>query len=310
MNTFYKKYEFPFIAFAALLLMSGYFCYSNLKTGLFPDITFPKIKIIADAGQQPVDKMMATVTVPLENIIRKTEGLDYIQSATSRGSCEISVFLNWSSDVDKARLQIQSFINEEQNNLPQGIDISVEKMNPSILPVMGYSIEGNRSQIALKEIATYQVKPYLASVPGIADIAIIGGKTKEYQIILQPEKITTLGISPQQIQEAVVQSNILNSNGYITDYDRLYLTLTDNSVNNLSGLQDLVIINSPNRLIKLRDVADVEVKEAKEYVRINANGKDVPLIAILKQPDANLIEVTDRSRAKNCRAGKNSSEGC
>lgn len=293
MHGFYKKYEFPFLAFAALILLCGYFSYSNLKTGLFPDITFPKIKIIADAGQQPVDKMMVTVTVPLENVIRKTEGLDYIKSSTSRGSCEISVFLSWSADVDKTKLQIESLINEARNVLPSGVNITVEKMNPSTLPVMGYSIEGNRSQISLKEIAAYQVKPYLASVSGVSDIAIIGGKIKEYQIILQPEKITTLGISPKQIQDAVVQSNILNSNGYINDHDRLYLTLTDNAVDKLSELQDLVIINSPSRLIMMRDVAEIKVAEEKEYVRINANGKDVPLIAILKQPDANLIEVTN-----------------
>ncbi len=292
MLNFYKKYEFPIIALAVLLLFGGYFSYSNLKTGLFPDITFPKIKIIADAGQQPIDKMMATVTVPLENIIRKTEGLENIRSTTSRGSCEISVYLSWSSDIDMARLQIQSFINEAMTDLPPGITISVEKMNPSILPVMGYSIEGNRSPISLQEIATYQVKPYLVSVPGVSDIGIIGGKKKEYQIILNPDKVTTLGIGPQQIQSAIVESNILSSNGYISDHDRMYLTLTDNSVDQLSKLQNLVIINSPNRLIKLSDIAEIKINETKEYVRINANGKDVPLIAIIKQPNANLIEVT------------------
>src|SRR5204863_2452956 len=133
-----------------------------------------------------------------------------------------------------------SFINQAQNNLPQGVSISIEKMNPSILPVMGYSLEGNRSQVELKKIATYQVKPYLAATAGVADVAIIGGKTKEYQIILQPENISSLGITLQLIQTAVTQSNILQSNGYIRDHNRLYLTLTDNAVDNLKELQNLV----------------------------------------------------------------------
>ena len=289
----HHKFQFPLIAIAALLLVIGYFSYNNIKTGLFPDITFPKIKVIADAGQLPVDRMMTTVTVPLENSIKRTEGLDYIRSTTTRGSCEISIFLNWNVNIDVAKQQIESFINQTQNNLPQGVSISVEKMNPSILPVMGYSLEGNRSQVELKKIATYQIKPYLAATPGVADIAIIGGKTKEYQIILQPEKISALGITPQFIQTAVAQSNILQSNGYISDHNRLYLTLTDNAVDDLKELQNLVLINSPSRLIKLSDVATVELNEAKEYLKINANGKDVPLVAILKQPDANLIEVSN-----------------
>ena len=294
MNDFqHFKYQYPLIAIAALLLGIGYFSYTHVKTGLFPDITFPKIKIIADAGQQPVDKMMIMVTVPLENSIKRTEGLDYMRSTTSRGSCEIAVFVNWDADIDKAKQQIESYINQVKNDLPQGISISVEKMNPSILQVMGYSLEGNRSQVELKKIATYQIKPYLAATPGVADVGIIGGKTKEYQIILDPQKLSTLGVSPQQIENAVVQSNILQSNGYINDHNRLYLTLTDNAVDNLVELKDLVLMNSPNRLIRLRDVALVELHEVKEYVKINANGKDVPLLAIMKQPDANLIDVNN-----------------
>jgi len=289
----HKKYQYPLLALAALLLLIGAFSYNKLKTGLFPDITFPKIKVIADAGQLPVDKMMATVTVPLENIMRRTEGLDYIRSTTSRGSCEISVFLKWSADVDKAKQQISSFVDEAQNQMPPNTEFQIQKMNPSTLAVMGFSLEGNRSQVELKQIAQYQIKPFLAAVPGVSDVAVIGGKTKEYQIVLKPEKLSTLGISPEMIQTVVQQSNILQSNGYISDHNRLYLTLTDNALDNLQELQDLVLLNSANRLVKLSDVADVIVTEAKEYVKIRANGKNVPLVAIFKQPDANLIEVNE-----------------
>ncbi|HKK11410.1 MAG TPA: efflux RND transporter permease subunit, partial [Flavobacteriaceae bacterium] len=214
----HSKYKFPLLTIAILLLIGGAFTYRNLKTGLFPDITFPKIKVIADAGQQPVDKMMTTVTVPLENILRRTEGLQYIRSTTSRGSCEISVFLDWTMDVDLAKTQIESFINQSRDNILPNTSISVEKMNPSILPVMGYSLEGdNYSQVDLKKMAKYQIKPYLAATPGVMDIAIIGGKTKEYQVVLKPEVIKTLGISISTIQNAIVNSNILKSNGYIGD---------------------------------------------------------------------------------------------
>jgi cobalt-zinc-cadmium resistance protein CzcA len=175
-HSFHKK---TLLGLAVIVILAGFFSYSNLKTGLFPDITFPKLKVIADAGQLPVDKMMVTVTVPLENVIKRTQGLDYIRSTTSRGSCEISVFLKWNADIDVAQLQLESLINNIRNNLLTGTQISVEKMNPSILPVMGFSIEGDRSPIELKKIAQFQVKPFLSSVSGVADIAVTGGKTKE-----------------------------------------------------------------------------------------------------------------------------------
>jgi multidrug efflux pump subunit AcrB len=166
MKKLHSNYKFPLLAIGILLLFGGIFTYQQLKTGLFPDITFPKIKVIADAGQQPVDKMMTTVTIPLENIIRRTEGLQYIRSTTSRGSCEISVFLDWNTDINTAKSQIESFINQSQGSILPNTVFSVEKMNPSILPVMGYSLEGEGfSQVDLKKIATYQVKPFLAATP-------------------------------------------------------------------------------------------------------------------------------------------------
>jgi cobalt-zinc-cadmium resistance protein CzcA len=290
LHTIHKK---PLLGLIILLVLAGIFSYSNIKTGLFPDITFPKIKVIADAGQQPVERMMAAVTIPLENSMKRTEGLDYIRSSTSRGSCEISLFLKWGVDVDKARLQIESLINQTKGDLLPGTEFTVEKMNPSILPVMGFSIEGNRSQMELRKIALLQVKPFLAATPGVMDIAIIGGKTKEYQVVLNPERLTELGIMPQQIANVIGQSNVLKSNGYISDYKRLYLTLTDNSINNITELENLIIVNSTKRVIYLKDVAKVQVGEMKEYIKINANGKDVPLIAIIKQPNANLIDVNN-----------------
>ncbi|WP_142785062.1 efflux RND transporter permease subunit [Changchengzhania lutea] len=292
MKKLHSNYKFPLLAIGILILIGGFFTYQNLKTSLFPDITFPKIKVIADAGQQPVDKMMTTVTIPLENIIRRAEGLQYIRSTTSRGSCEISVFLDWNMDINTAKAQIESFINQSQGSILPNTVFSVEKMNPSILPVMGYSLEGEGlSQVDLKKIAKYQVKPFLAATPGVSDIAVIGGKDKEFQVILKPDVIKSLGISISTIQNTVVNSNLLQSNGYITDFNRMYLTLTDNAVDDIEDLQNLVIINSPNRLIRLKDVADIEVREVKEYVKILANGKNVPIIAVVKQPNANLIEV-------------------
>lgn len=299
MKNLHSKYKYPILAIALLLLAGGVFSYKNLKTGLFPDITFPKIKVIADAGQQPVDKMMTTVTIPLENIIRRTEGLQYIRSTTSRGSCEISVFLDWNMDINTAKSQIESFINQSQGSILPNTVFSVEKMNPSILPVMGYSVEGDGySQVELKKISKFTIKPYLAATRGVSDIVVIGGKDKEYRIELNPAIIKSLGISIGTIQNAVTNANLLQSNGYITDYDRMYLTLTDNAVDNISELEELTIINSPTRLIQLKDVATIKVSEVKEYVKIRANGKNVPTIAVIKQPEANLIDVNNTIEQK------------
>src|SRR5438874_12562738 len=137
MKNFFITYKNPLTVIIALIIMGGLFVYSKLQTSLFPEITFPKIKIIADAGLQPVDKMMVTITRPLENAIKQIPDLNNIRSITSRGSCEISAYIDWNANVDLSQQRIEARIAEIRNTLPADVTITVEKMNPSILPVMG-----------------------------------------------------------------------------------------------------------------------------------------------------------------------------
>ena len=292
MKKFYIDYKGPIGAILFFILLGGVFSLQTIQTGLFPDITFPKIKIIAENGQQPVNKMMLTVTMPLENTIKKVENLKLLRSITTRGSCEISAFLEWNTDVDLGKQRIEAQIAAIKESLPAGIEIAVEKMNPSILPVMGYYLEGEgKSQIELKQLAEYTIKPYLSRIEGVSEIAIIGGKTKEYHVILDPAKMSALGITPQFVAAAFQQTNFISSNGYLSDYNRMYLSITDASVGDMAMLENTVIKNTLLRAVRVKDIAKVEIAERKEYVKISADGKDVPLVAVLKQPNANLISV-------------------
>lgn len=294
MKQFFITYKNPLTVVIVLILLGGMFAYSRMQTALFPEITFPKIKVIADAGQQPVNNMMVSVTKPLENAIKQVPDLQYIRNTTSRGSCEISAFMNWNADIDLAQQRIESKINQVRNDLPPGTQISVEKMNPSILPVMGYSLEThNHSPVEMKELALYTIKPFLSQVDGVSEIRVIGGKTKEYWVILDEQKMSTLGITPEMISQSLTQTNFVTSNGYLNDYRLLYLTITDAQVINKTQLENIVISNR-KRVVMLKDIAAVQIQEAKEYIRINANGKEGILIAVVKQPNANLVALSDK----------------
>src|ERR1700712_1243336 len=193
MKNFFVSYKNPLTVLLVLIIGGGMFVYTKLQTSLFPEITFPKIKIIADAGLQPVNKMVVTVTKPLENIIKQGPALLDVRSTTSRGSCEISAFMNWNADIDLSQQRIESKISQIRNDLPAGVQITVEKMNPSILPVIGYTLETNSNSVTpidMRQIAQYTVKPFLSQVNGVAEVRIIGGKQKEYWLGVGPKKIS------------------------------------------------------------------------------------------------------------------------
>jgi len=299
MEKIFVRLKSPIAVILLLILIGGAFSYQSMKTSLFPDVTFPKIKIIAQNGEQPVEKMMVMVTKPLENAIKGVDNLHLIRSTTSLGSCEISAFMNWDSDIDLDKQQVESQISQIKNDLPPDVQITVEKMNPSILPVMGYSLQSDtKNPIELKMIAQYTIKPYLSRVPGVASVQVIGGKEKEYRIILDEHKLNVLKINPLDIQKILQSTDFIKSTGYTVDYNRLYLTVTDATLKNIDELKQLVIFDNGIRKVKIGDVSTVQIAEQNEYIKIKADGKDVPLIAVVKQPKSNLVDVANQVSQK------------
>ena len=147
MKNIFVKFKSPIAVILLLILLGGAFAYKNLKTSLFPDVTFPKIKVIADNGEQPVDKMMVTVTKPLENAIKRVEKLSLIRSATSLGSCEISAFMEWGADIDLAKQQLESRINQIKNTLPPIVYIELGNIK-NYRDQLRFVISDNRQALA------------------------------------------------------------------------------------------------------------------------------------------------------------------
>ena len=297
-ESFHHKFKHPFGIVLLILIAAGIYAYTQMKVELLPNVTFPKVKIIADNGEQPIDIMLVSVTRPLEAAIKKSENLKIIQSTTSRGTCEISAFFNWNADIDLAKQQIEARITEGSPDLPPGLKVTIEKMNPSILPVAGYSLEGNLSPVELKILAEFTVKPFLEQINGVREVSVMGGRNKEYQLVLDAAKMSRLGITPNTLGDVLAKANSIRSNGYLNDNNRLYLTLTDASVRTIGQLENTVIKSSATGTVLLKDIAKVQIAGQVEYVKIKANGKDVPLIAVLKQPESNLSDIDTQLQSR------------
>ncbi|WP_222538288.1 efflux RND transporter permease subunit [Pedobacter polysacchareus] len=299
MNNFFISHKKPLMVVLLLVLLGGAFSYTRIKTALFPEITFPKIKIIAEGQLQPVNQMMLTVTRPLENVVKQVPDLKLIRSVTSRGTCEISAYMNWNADIDLSQQRIESQIAKIKSSLPPELNLTVEKMNPSILPVSGYTLESRvKSPIELKQLADYTIKPFLLQVEGVSEIRVIGGKTKEYRVKLQPSKMTALAISPDQIANAMTQTNFVKSNGYVVDFNYLYLSVTDATLKTKADLENVIVSKKGNRTVRLKELAEISAAEAIEYTMVNANGKPGILIAVIKQPNANLVDLSAQMEQK------------
>jgi multidrug efflux pump subunit AcrB len=142
-------------------------------------------------------------------------------------------------------------------------------------------------------------------VQGVSDVRTIGGRRKEYRITLRPEVMSALHIVPDTISAALARTTFLSSDGWLFTNHRMYLTVTDATVGSLDGLRQLVISNDGKRIVRLGDISEVSIAEEPAYTRVNANGSNAVLVAVVKQPNANLIDITDgvQQRVKELNSG-------
>ncbi|MCR9065523.1 MAG: efflux RND transporter permease subunit [Cytophagales bacterium] len=306
----FQVFKKPILFIGLLLLLGGGYTYMQMQTNLFPEVLFPRISLIADVGQLPMDRTMITVTKPLESAVKKVKGVKVVKSTTSRGNTVIDVFFEWGTDIYAAKTLIESRINEIKNFLPAGVNIATEAMNQSTFPVIGYTLESDKyGAVALKDKANLIARPLFSQIEGVSNVIVRGGKNKEFVVVPDPLKMSSLGISPTTIINVFNANNFVLSNGSIADFNRLYLSLTDTRLADLDELGNTIIKNDGVRMVRLKEIAKIELQEQVEFIIINANGHEAVLIDLVKQPGVNLLDFAKSASEKASEINKAIPEG-
>ncbi len=295
---FLKKHAKGFLFVVILLAFSGIALMTTMPVSLFPDITFPRITILADNGEQPVERMMAEVTQPLEEVSSSLQGVRQIRSVTGRGSTEISLFLEWGTDIKQSLQMLQGKISDIRNTLPATASVQAEQMTVSVFPVQGYSLTSDkRNLVELRDIAYYQLRPALLRIPGIAKIEVTGGKSREYLVACSPLKLQGYGITVQQVADAISKSNQISAFGLLEDNYQIYLSLVSESMKDLDDILSATVAVKNGVAIPVSGVAEVTSSIKDDLIRTSAHGKDAVLISVLKQPQASTVRIGEQIQA-------------
>ena len=152
-------------------ILLGVLAARQLPTSILPEVTFPRISILAEAGELPADVVTTSVTRPLEEALRRVPGVLEIRSTTSRGSTEINLDCEWRSDMDLTLQRVQAQIAEARAGLPTGTTLEARLMSPTMFPIVGFSLVSDRSSLAaLRDAAVIRLKPELSRLPGVAEV--------------------------------------------------------------------------------------------------------------------------------------------
>ena len=289
----FKKLSSPILFLLISLALVGIFLAIKIPVAVFPSTDFPRIVIGVDNGVMPIDQMLVTVTKPIEEAVNSVPGLSKVQSITSRGSAEVDLFFDWRSDMVLTLQRVDAVVARLQPELPAGAKIETHRLTFATFPILGYSLTSDTiPQSNLWEIATYDLKPRINRLDGVAFVLIQGGRVPEFQVTPDPARLHAAGITVTDILDAIRKTNLIDSPGLLEHEHQLVLGLVSGQVRTPEEIAQIVVKTSAAGIpIRIGDIAKVGPSEAPVYTVVTANGKPAVLLSVNRQPDSNTLDV-------------------
>ena len=281
-------------ALFAVLAVAGAYQAIGLPASIFPSVTFPLIKVIADVGEEPAARMMPTVTRPLEEAMLRVPGVRLVRSTTARGSCELTAVFTWGTDMKEAFQRTEAETQRIRPDLPPDTRLDVEWMNTAIFPIQGYALtSASRSQAEVRALAEYVLKPAIIRIPGVAQVEVQGGRVREFEVRLDPQALQGRQLAVRDVIAAIKANHDVLSAGLTEQNHELYLTLVDGRVEDIAGLSrlSLPVTNGPPAM--LGDLGRITTGDEISYIRTTADGRPAVLLNIIRQPSANTVAIAD-----------------
>src|SRR5208337_2847152 len=296
----FTRYAKSLIFLILILAMAGAYLAFTIPISVFPTTDFPRVIIGVGNGVMPIDQMMVTITRPIEEAVNSVPGLLTVRSITSRGSAEVDLFFGWHVNMVTTLQLVDAALSRIRSTLPPTTNIQTHRLSFASFPIIGYSLTSDTvPQTQLWTMATYDLKPQLNRLDGVATVLVQGGQEPEFHITPDPAKLLAANVTVTDILDAVRRTNLIDSPGLLQQNHQLYLGLVDGQVKNPEQLGQIVIKSTPAGIpIRIGDVAAVGPGIKPVYTVVTANGKPAILLSISRQPDANTVAVADEVHAE------------
>lgn len=293
-SAFVQRYRKAIMLFVALFCVGGFYAAGALPVAIFPDLTAPRIVVTADAGDTPIPTVLANITRPLENAVSGVPNVTRVDSLTERGTDEVDVSFSWGTDMQTTLQLVQARIAQVQASLPPGTNVQAERLNPSVFPVMGYSLYSNTiSPQELRHLALYTMRPQLMHVPGVREVAVLGGDTPNFLVQLNPTALLARGITVLDVETGLAKNNQINSVGYYDQSFQRHQILVSGLFKSTQDIAGVTVAVKNRVPVTVGQVGTVTRSIEPHTIETSGDGHNAVLINIVKQPTGNTVQVSD-----------------
>ena len=286
------------LVIAALCLVAGIYSTMHTEVDVFPDLNAPTVVVMTEAEGMAPEEVERLVTFPIETAVNGATNVRRVRSSSATGFSIVNIEFDWGTDIYKARQIVSEKIAMVGAGLPENVGNPTLGPQASILGelmIIGLTADTTSMQ-DLRTIADWTIRPRLLSTGGVAQVAVMGGDIKEYQILMDPGKMRRHGVSMDEVIYAVKGMNQNASGGTLYEYGNEYIVRGLLSTNDIDELKKAVVKTSENGLpITLDAIADVRIGPKTPVLGVASNdGKPAVLLTVTKQPNTNTLALTGR----------------
>ncbi|MBD2163473.1 efflux RND transporter permease subunit [Calothrix membranacea FACHB-236] len=266
----------------------------QMPLDVFPSFAPPQVEIQTEAPGLAPEELESLVTLPIESAINGTPGVTAVRSSSAAGISVVKVIFNWESDIYQARQLVTERLQQAQSKLTAGVE--TPQISPTSSPigtVLQYAFTSDTTPLMeVRRIVDWQVTNRLLAVPGVSQVVAYGGDVRQYQVLVDPEKLKAFNVTLADVEEATAAANINAPGGYLITPDREKLIRGIGRIESIAELQQSAITARNGTPVKISDVADVQIGAAIKRGDGSFNGEKAVIVMINKQPQADTPTVT------------------
>ncbi|HWE43716.1 MAG TPA: efflux RND transporter permease subunit [Gemmatimonadaceae bacterium] len=280
-----RQRRFVYLTIAGLSA-AGIWAGMRMPSAIYPELQFPRVVVVAQGSALGARQIAFSLTRPIEQAVSIVPGVTRVRSRSIRGSSEVDVTFLPSTDMNIALQQTQQRV--AQVALPPGIVLQVERLTPSIFPILSYNLEGGDAA-ALYDIARYQIVPVLSRIPGIGRVEAQGSAVREIEVIADPSRLSAAGLTYGDLGDAISRAITPAAVGRVARDYKQFLVVTDLEAHTPEDVGAVVV--RPG--VRVRDLASVQLGTEDRVSMVTGNGRPAALINISRQPGASTLAVAD-----------------